>query len=63
MATDPVEILNRRNAEIEQIRGFVDLTEEVKNRRIAEVQEKAQQEYRQALEDQKRERAERLERS
>ena len=63
MARDPVEILNRRNAEVAQIRGYVDLTEEAKNRRIAEVQERAQQEYRQAVEDQKRERAERLERT
>jgi hypothetical protein len=63
MTTDPVEILNRRNAEVAQIRGFVDLTEEAKDRRLAEVNERAQQEYRQALEDQERERAERLERS
>jgi hypothetical protein len=63
MATDPVEILNRRNAEVAQIRGFVDLTEEAKNRRIAEVNERAQQEYRQATQDREREIAERLERS
>ena len=63
MATDPVEILNRRNAEVAQIRGFVDLTEEAKNRRITEVTERAKQEYRQALANQERERAERLERS
>jgi hypothetical protein len=41
----------------------VDLTEEAKERRIAEVNERAQQEYRQAVKDRKRERAERLERS
>jgi hypothetical protein len=63
MATDPVEILNQRNAEVAQIRGFVDLTDEAKNRRIAEVNERARQEYQHALEDQERERAERLERS
>jgi hypothetical protein len=63
MAQDPVEILNQRNAEVAKIRGFVDLTEEAKARRIAEVNERAQQEYRQAREDQERERAERLERS
>ena len=63
MATDPVEILNRRNAEVAQIRGFVDLTEEAKSRRIAEVTERAEREDRQAVEDQGRERAERLERS
>jgi hypothetical protein len=37
MATDPVEILNRRNAEVAQFCGILDLTEEAKNRRIAEV--------------------------
>ena len=63
MARDPIEILNRRNAEVAQIRGFVDLTEEAKNRRIAEVNERAQAEHRQAVEDKKRERAERLERT
>jgi hypothetical protein len=63
MATDPVEILNRRNAEVAQIRGFVDLTPEAQARRIAEVNERAQQEYRQAVEDQERERAEWLEKS
>jgi predicted nucleotidyltransferase len=41
MATDPTEILNRRNAEVAQIRGFVDFTEEAKNRRIAGVNERA----------------------
>ncbi len=63
MATDPVEILNRRNAEVARIRGYADLTEEAKNRRIGEVNERAEQEYRQASEDQERERAERLERA
>ncbi len=63
MATDPVEILNRRNAEVAKIRGFADLTEEAKARRIAEVNERAQAEYREARETAERERAERLERS
>jgi hypothetical protein len=63
MATDPVEILRQRNAEVEQIRGFVDLTEEAKNRRIAEVNERARAAYAEALEANERERAERLERS
>jgi len=63
MARDPIEILNQRDAEVAKIRGFVDLTEEAKERRIAEVKERAQAEHRQAVEDQKRERAERLERS
>ncbi len=63
MATDPVEILNRRNAEVAQIRGYADLTEEAKNRRIAEVSERAQAKYAEAVEADKRERAERLERT
>jgi len=63
MVKDPVEILNRRNAEVQQIRGYVDLTEEAKQRRIAEVNERARQEYWQAVESEERERAERLERS
>src|SRR5829696_3568812 len=63
MATDPVEILNRRNAEVAQIRGYVDLTEEAKERRIAEVSERAQTEYAEAREAAERERTERLERS
>jgi hypothetical protein len=63
MAKEPVEILNQRNAEIAKIRGYVDLTEDAKQRRIDEVSERARQEYQQALEDQERERAERLESS
>jgi hypothetical protein len=63
MATDPVEILRQRNAEVEQIRGFVDLTEEAKNRRIAEVNERARAQYAGAIEATERERAARLERS
>ena len=63
MAKDPVEILNQRNAEIAKIRGYADLTEEATQRRIDEVNARARQEHRQALEDQERERAERLEKS
>ena len=63
MATDPVEILNRRNAEVAQIRGFADLTDEAKERRIAEVSERARAEYAEAVEAGERERAERLERT
>lgn len=61
--TDPTEILNRRNAEVAQIRGYVDLTEEAKNKRIAEVSERARAEYAEARETGARERGERLERS
>jgi hypothetical protein len=63
MATDPTEILNQRNAEVAKIRGFVDLTDEAKERRIAEVSERARAEYAEALEAGERERAERLEKS
>ncbi len=63
MTTDPTEILNRRNAEIAQIRGYADLTEEAKNKRIAEVNARARAEYAEAREMGERERAERLERS
>jgi hypothetical protein len=63
MATDPVEILNQRNAEVAKIRGYVDLTDEAKNRMINEVNERAQAEYAEAVEANERERAERLERS
>ncbi len=63
MTTDPTEILNRRNAEVAQIRGYADLSEEAKDRRIAEATEKARAEYAEAREMGERERAERLERS
>src|SRR5688500_2914689 len=48
MATDPAEILNQRNVEVAKIRGFVDLTEEAKERRVAEVNERAQTQYAEA---------------
>jgi hypothetical protein len=60
MATDPVEILYQRNAEVEKIRGYADLTQEAKNRRIAEVNNRAQAEYAEAREKDKRQREERL---
>ncbi len=63
MATDPVEILRQRNAEVAQIRGYVDLTDEAKNRRIADVNERARAAYAEARETNEREAAERLERS
>ena len=63
MAADPVEILSQRSAEVEQIRGYADLTEEAKHRRIDEVNARARQAYQQALEDQERERAEHLEKT
>jgi hypothetical protein len=63
MTTDPVEILNARNQEVAKIRGFADLTEEAKERRIAEVNERARAQYAEALEATERERTERLERS
>jgi hypothetical protein len=63
MATDPTEILNARNQEVAKIRGFADLTEEAKQRRIDEVNAKARADYQEAVETQERERVERLEKS
>jgi hypothetical protein len=63
VTTDPAEIMNQRNAEVAKIRGYADLTEEAKQRRIDEVSTRAREEYQRALEDQERERAERLEKS
>ncbi len=63
MTTDPLEILNQRNKEVEQIRGYADLTEDAKARRIAEVNEKTQEEYRQAVEDQEQAARERVEKA
>jgi hypothetical protein len=63
MATDPVEILNRRNAEVAQIRGYADLTEEAKERRIAEVSERARAEYAEAREAEEREIRERAQKA
>ena len=63
MATDPTEILNRRNDEIAEIRGYADLSEEAKDRRIAEVTARARAEHAEAREAGERERAERLERT
>jgi hypothetical protein len=50
MATDPMDILNRRNAEVAKIRGYADLTDEAKNRKIEEVTQKANAEYQEANE-------------
>jgi len=63
MGTDPVEILNRRNAEVAKIRGYADLTEEAKERRIAEVNERAKAEYAEACEAAEREIRERREKA
>jgi hypothetical protein len=63
MATDPIEILNQRNAEVAQIRGLRDLTEEAKSRQIAEVTERARAEYAEAREAAEQEMAERLEKA
>lgn len=63
MTTEPTEILRQRDAEVAKIRGFADLTEEAKSRRIAEVNERARAEYAETREAAEQERAERLERS
>ena len=62
MAT-PIEIRQRLNSEVEQIRGYVDLTEEAKRRRIAEARQKAQAEYQEAVEAEERQVQERAERA
>ena len=38
---DPNQILTERNAEVERIKGYVDLTPEARDRRIAEATERA----------------------
>jgi hypothetical protein len=58
-----MEILNQRNAEVAKIRGYADLTEEAKNRRIEEVTQRANAEYQEAIEANEREMADRLERT
>jgi len=63
MATDPTEILSRQNREVAEIRGYADLTEEAKNKRIAEVTARSRAEYAEAREAGERERAERLTRT
>jgi len=63
MTTDPTEILNRQNAEIAEIRGYADLTEAAKNKRIGEVTARARAAYAEAREAGERERTERLERT
>jgi hypothetical protein len=60
---DPGEILRERNAEVEKIRGFVDLTDEAKDQRIRQVDERANAAYAEAKEQQRRQREERLQRT
>jgi murein L,D-transpeptidase YcbB/YkuD len=50
---DPNQILADRNAEVAKIRGYVDLTDEAKERKIAEVTERANAEYAAAKEAEK----------
>jgi hypothetical protein len=57
---DPNQILSERNAEVAKIRGYVDLTDEAKERRISEVTEKANREFAAAKEAERRGREERL---
>jgi hypothetical protein len=58
--TDPSEILSERNAEVAKIRNFADLTETAKQERIAAVTERANAEFAEAKEAEKRGREERL---
>ena len=57
---DANQILAERNAKVAEIRGYVDLTEEAKQERIAAVNEKANAEYQAAKEAEKQAREERL---
>jgi regulator of protease activity HflC (stomatin/prohibitin superfamily) len=54
MTTEAQEILRDRDVEIQKIQGYADLTEEAKDRRIAEVTERAQAEYAEAREAESR---------
>jgi hypothetical protein len=63
MTRDPMEIIKQRNAEVERIRGYGDLTPEAKERRIAEVQTRAQAEYQEAIASREREIAQRVEKA
>ena len=51
---DSDQILQERNAKVEEIRGYADLTEEAKDRRVSLVTEKAQAEYAEAKEAEQR---------
>jgi len=53
-AADPQQILQERDRAIREINDYVDLTQEAKDRRIAEVREWAQREYTEARETEKR---------
>jgi hypothetical protein len=66
MSTSTTEIKRRLDAEVEKIRGYADLTEEAKTRRVAEAYAQAEQEYREAVAEEERkvqERAEKAERA
>jgi hypothetical protein len=54
MTTEAQEILRDRDVELQKIQGYADLTEEAKDRRIAEVTERAQAEYAGACEAENR---------
>jgi hypothetical protein len=56
MTTEAQEILRDRDVEIQKSQGYADLTEEAKDRRIAEVTERAQAEYAEAREAENRRR-------
>jgi len=51
---DSDQILQERNAKVEEIRGYADLTEEAKAHRVSLVTEKAQAEYAEAKEAEQR---------
>jgi hypothetical protein len=58
---DPAQIISARNAEVAKIQSCVDLTEEAKQRRINEANERAQREYAEAREAERERIQQRLE--
>ncbi len=63
MPKDPLEIRRILDTEVEKIRGYADLTDEAKRRRIAEAYEKAAAEHQAAVEAQERDIKERVEKA
>ena len=63
MTTPTTQIRQDFDRELEKIRGYADLTEDAKRRRIAEAYKKAEAEHREAVEAQEREVRERVEKA
>jgi len=61
--TPTIKVRREFDREVEKIRGYADLTPEAKARRMAEAYERAEADYRQAIEDQEREAAQKVARA